>query len=66
MYLGPRRLDRQAGLQVYPLSDKIKHSTIVIYDSSVVLTTNCQYYDSRVLIYNCRVVTDDATIYGAL
>ena len=28
---------------------------IVIYDSRVVLTRNCPYYDSRVVIYTCKM-----------
>ena len=39
----------------------IKHFTIVIYDSRVILTKNCPYYDPRVVIYPHKMVIRLAT-----
>ena len=40
----------------------INHFTIVNYDSRVVLTTICSYYDSRVVIYNRKMFIRLATV----
>ena len=45
----------------YPVVNLIKYLTIVIYDSRVVLTRNCPYYDSRVVIYDRKMFIRLAT-----
>ena len=46
---------------VTPVVNLIKPFTIVIYESRVVWLENCPYYDSRVVIYACKIFTRLAT-----